>query len=50
MIFFIKFLNFFKNSEILTQAKASYKKTSRKFSELFDTLIKNYKFSLHKTS
>ena len=41
--FFIKFLNFSKNSEILTQAKASYYKAPRKFSEFFDSLIENYK-------
>jgi len=48
--FFIKFLNFSKNSEILTQVKTSYYKAPRKFSEFFDNLIKNYKFILYKTS
>jgi hypothetical protein len=48
--FFIKFLNFSKNSEILTQVKTSYYKAPRKFSEFFDNLIENYKFILYKTS
>jgi len=48
--FFIKFLNFSKNSEILTQAKTSYYKASRKFSKKFNNSIENYKFFLHKTS
>jgi hypothetical protein len=48
--FFIKFLNFSKTFEILTQAKPSYYKTPRKISEFFNTSIENYKISLHKTS
>jgi hypothetical protein len=35
-------MNFLKNSEILTQAKISYFKASRKFSEFFDKSIENY--------
>ena len=50
LCFFIKFLNFFKNSEILTQAKVLYYKALRKFSEFFDNLIENYEFFLYKTS
>jgi len=42
--FFIKFMNFSKNSKILTQAKASYLKVSCKFSEFFYNSIKNYEF------
>ena len=42
--FFIKFLNFFKNSEILTQAKTSYYKILHKFLEFFNNSIDNYKF------
>ena len=47
---FIKFLNFSKNSKILTQAKISYYRASHKFSEFFNKLIKNYKKNVHKTS
>jgi len=42
--FFVKFLNFSKNSEILTQAKASYSNAPHKCSEFFDNPIKSYEF------
>jgi len=48
--FFIKFLNFSKNSEILNQAKTSYYTAPRKVSEFFDNPIENYELFLHKTN
>jgi hypothetical protein len=45
--FFIKFLNFSKKSEILTQVKASYiRKLHINFQKNFGNSIKNYKIFL----
>jgi len=48
--FFIKFLNFSKESEILTQAKASIRRFQVNFQNFFDNSFKNYKLFLYKTN